>query len=106
MAGNIAQLIAAYPGDPTGVSATIFDAPLGSLILDTLGGSPRSKSTGWGDNSGFVILGDAVSSNPTTIASGQTAVIPANTQAIFYGTITVTGTLTIAGEARFGAWPF
>ena len=103
---NIAQLIAAYAGDPTGVSTSIFDAPLGALVLDTTGGAPRVKGAGFGDNSNFTVLGDAIATTQTTVAAGQTAVVPANSQAIVYGTETILGTLTIFGEVRFGAWPF
>lgn len=104
--GNIAQLVAAFSGDPTGVSTTIFDAPKGALVLDTTGGQPRVKGGEYGDNSNFTVLGNTMATNPTTIAAGQTAVVPANSQAIIFGTFTITGTLTIIGEIRFGAWPF
>lgn len=106
MAGNIAQLIAAYPGDPTGVSATIFDAPLGSLIIDTLGGAPRYKATGWGDNSSYFVMANPLSPTTSSIPAGQVGYVPANSQLAVFGTWTITGTAIIAGEVRVGPWPF
>lgn len=106
MQGQISQLIAAYPGDPSNVDASIFDAPAGSLVLDSTGGAPRYKSTGRGDNTGFVSIAAGIASSQSTVAAGTTAVIPAGSQAIIYGAWTILGTVQIFGEVRNGAWPF
>lgn len=44
--------------------------------------------------------------NLKTIPAGYTATVGANSQAIVYGTFTITGTWVNAGETRIGAWPF
>jgi hypothetical protein len=106
MTGNINQLIASYPGDPTNVDASIFDAPQGALILDTTGGSPRFKTTGRGDNSGMISIGAGIASSQNTIPVGAIDTIPAGSQAIIFGTWTILGTVIIGGEVRIGAWPF
>lgn len=47
-----------------------------------------------------------ISASYSTVPSDRTLTVAANTQSIAYGAFTVTGQLTIAGEMRFGAWPF
>lgn len=103
---NIAQLIAAYAGDPTGVSTTIFDAPLGALVLDTTGGPPRYKTTPFGDNSGITGLANTLGTTQSTVPAGVTDTVPAGSQIAIFGTWTISGTVIIAGEARVGPWPF
>ena len=103
---NVAQFIAAFPGDPTNVSTSIFDAPLGAIIIDTLGGAPRFKPTGWGDNTLFYPMANQVSPTSTNIPAGQTGYVPVNSQLAVFGTFTISGSMVIAGEVRFGAWPF
>lgn len=106
MQGTVAELIAAYPGDPTGLDTSIINPALGALVLDTTGGSPRIKSTPKGDNSGFTLIDNGIGSSLSTVPSGVTVGVPANSQAVIYGTWTITGTAIVAGEVRVGPWPF
>ncbi len=43
---------------------------------------------------------------PAAVPSGDSYLLPAARQSVFYGPITIAGQLSIAGEARFGPWPF
>lgn len=106
MSGQISQLIVAFPGDPSNVDASILDAPQGALILDTTGGAPRYKSTARGDNSGMVSIAPGIAASLATVPAGTNVVVPAGSQAIIYGTWTISGTVTIFGEVRNGPWPF
>lgn len=44
--------------------------------------------------------------NLSTIPAARSVTVSANEQLALFGSITITGTLTIGGEVRFGAWPF
>jgi hypothetical protein len=74
--------------------------------LDTTGGAPRYKTTGRGDNSGMASIASGMATNQATVPAGQTVTVPAGSQAIVYGTWTITGTVIIYGEVRNGPWPF
>lgn len=60
-----------YPGDPTGVSTDIFNAPAGSLVIDTTGGPLRTKTSALNDNSGFT-EGGALNITASVPISGDT----------------------------------
>ncbi len=55
--GNLADFIAAWPGNPTGVSAQSFDCKPGTLVFDTTGGGLYRKTSPIGDNTGYTPVG-------------------------------------------------
>lgn len=104
--GNVAQFIAIFAGDPTGVDVSIFNPPKGALILDSTGVSLRWKTSELGDNSGYQQIAGDAGFNPNNVGAGEDITLPSGSEAAFYGAFTVNGRFVIAGEARFGAWPF
>lgn len=46
-----------------------------------------------------------VAANLSTIAEGTSVTVAAGSQAAIFGSLTVNGTLTVAGEVRVCAWP-
>lgn len=51
-----------YAGDPTGISTAIVNPPKGALVINNLTGDWYQKTTGYGDNSGYVLILSAASS--------------------------------------------
>lgn len=49
---------------------------------------------------------DPIIGVPNVIEADQNITIGSNAQAIIYGPFTIQGKMTIAGEVRFGPWPF
>lgn len=58
--GNIpGKYIWQFAGNPTGISTSVINPPLGALVVDSTTGAIYRKTTGYGNNSGFVALGNA-----------------------------------------------
>ncbi len=97
--GNIGlPLIAVYPGNPTNVSTTIFNVPLGTLVVDYNTPGVYQKTTALGDNSGYSgFAGSTLTGG--VIANGLTASGSASNN--FSGStgtfLTSTGLTTISG---------
>jgi hypothetical protein len=97
-------LIFFYPGNPTNVSTTIINPPLGSLIIDYSTPAMWQKTTAAGDNSGY--SGGAGSTLTAPLISGGLTASgsAANTFAGSTGTfITSTGANTLSGTTTVAA---
>jgi len=64
--GNLSDLYANYPGNPTGVATSIFDCKSGTIVIDTVNQRVYQKQTGLGDNSSFLEIGSLISSADRT----------------------------------------
>ncbi len=53
--GSLQDLVAAYPGDPTGVATSILNVKPGTLVIDTTNKRIYQKQSPLGDNSSFLI---------------------------------------------------
>jgi hypothetical protein len=70
--GNLADYIAAYPGDPSGISTTIFDCKPGTIVNDSLSGGQYKKVSPLGDNTVYV-RSDATKTFSENFLSSDTA---------------------------------
>lgn len=93
--------IAYYPGNPTNVSTTIFNVPLGTLVIDTSTPAIWQKTSALGSNSGFSGVVGSTFTAPL-IAGGLTASgSAANTFAGSTGAFaTSTGANTFGGSSN------
>lgn len=48
-----------FAGNPMGVSTSILNPPLGALVIDNTSGNIFRKTTPYGNNSGFSVVGNA-----------------------------------------------
>lgn len=57
-AGNIPQrYVWESHGSPVNVSVSIINPPLGAIVIDDTTGNVYRKTTNYGDNTGFAMLG-------------------------------------------------
>jgi len=71
--GNLADYFAAYPGNPTGVSTTIFDCKAGTIVIDTTNNRLYRKVSAQGSNAIFSPISD--NSGTVTTYTGATDAI-------------------------------
>jgi len=71
--GNLQDLYAAYPGNPQGVSISIFNCKKGTLVVDTINGTLYQKQSEINDNSSYTeIGGDMLLASVQTVTGAKT----------------------------------
>lgn len=95
---NIIPMVALYLGNPTNVSTSIFNVPLGTVVIDTSTPAIYQKTSALGDNSGYSANSGGTLTAPL-ISGGLTASgSAANNFSGSTGTfLTSTGRTTIGG---------